>query len=103
MPLDTRVDQELENRPWHEALFSGSAWWRRGIFILAAIAVGFAALVFNLWARASVSFRAFLLDGQELFDRIKRTVVVNADQTPQYSDIRLAGHDGGDFLLVRQK
>ena len=67
MPLDTRVDQELENRPWHEALFSGSAWWRRGIFILAAIATGFFALVFNLWDRASVHFRAFLLDGQELF------------------------------------
>ncbi len=44
-----------------------------------------------------------VMDGQELFDRIKRPVVVNADQTPQYSDIRLAGHDGGDFLLVRQK
>ena len=27
-------------------------------------------------------------------------MIVNADQTPEYSDIRLAGHDGGDFLFV---
>jgi len=26
--------------------------------------------------------------------------VVNADQTPDYADIRKAGHDGGDFLFV---
>ncbi len=25
---------------------------------------------------------------------------MNAEQTPQYSDIRLAGHEGGDFLFV---
>jgi hypothetical protein len=30
-------------------------------------------------------------------------VVLNADQTPQYSDIRRAGHDGGDFLFVRKR
>jgi hypothetical protein len=44
-----------------------------------------------------------VLDGQMLFDRIKRPVVVNSDQTPQYSDIRRAGHDGGDFLFVRRR
>jgi len=43
-----------------------------------------------------------VLDGQALFDVIKRPVVVNADQTPQYSDIRRAGHDGGDFIFVRR-
>ncbi len=57
----------------------------------------------------SVFARAFLtalrendgvLDGQTLFDRIKRPVITNSDQTPEYSDIRMAGHDGGDFLLV---
>ena len=41
-----------------------------------------------------------VLDGQALFDRVKRPVITNSDQTPEYSDIRLAGHDGGDFLLV---
>lgn len=66
MPLDTSVDQEIENRPWSEALFSASAWWRRGIFILAAIATGLFALSFNIADSASVRFRAFLLDGQSL-------------------------------------
>ena len=41
------------------------------------------------------------LEGHALFDRIKRPVVLNADQTPQYSDIRLAGHEGGEFIFVR--
>ena len=41
-----------------------------------------------------------VLDGQALFDAIKRPVVVNADQTPDYADVRNAGHDGGDFLFV---
>jgi len=26
-----------------------------------------------------------------------------AQQTPQYTDVRQAGHDGGDFLFVRKK
>jgi len=26
-------------------------------------------------------------------------VVLNANQTPVYSDIRLAGHDGDDFIF----
>ena len=57
----------------------------------------------------SVFARAFLtaltenrevLDGQQLFTKIRRPVVVRADQTPEYSDIRLANHEGGDFLFV---
>jgi len=42
-----------------------------------------------------------VLDGNSLFNEIRRPVMVNADQTPQFSDIRKAGHDGGDFLFVR--
>lgn len=41
-----------------------------------------------------------ILDGNSLFRQISRQVVVNADQTPQYSDIRRADHEGGAFLLV---
>jgi ankyrin repeat protein len=41
-----------------------------------------------------------VLEGQELFTQIRRPVVVNSDQIPEYSDIRKAGHDGGDFLFV---
>ena len=41
-----------------------------------------------------------VLEGQQLFSAIRGPVVLNADQTPEYSDMRLAGHDGGDFLFV---
>ena len=43
-----------------------------------------------------------VLDGQALFARIQRPVILNSDQTPDYADIRRAGHDGGDFLFVRR-
>ena len=42
-----------------------------------------------------------VLDGTELFSKIRRPVMVNSDQTPEYGDIRKAGHAGGDFLFVR--
>ena len=35
--------------------------------------------------------------GRQMFE------AVAADQTPQYSDVRRAGHDGGDFLFVRRR
>ena len=41
-----------------------------------------------------------VMDGTQLFQKLRRPVMVNAPQTPQYSDIRFAGHDGGDFLFV---
>jgi hypothetical protein len=44
-----------------------------------------------------------VIDTTLLFSQIRRPVMVNTDQTPEYSDIRKAGHDGGDFLFVRQK
>jgi hypothetical protein len=40
------------------------------------------------------------LQGSLLFQEISRPVVVNAEQTPQYSDIRKAGHEGGEFIFV---
>ena len=43
-----------------------------------------------------------VLDGQAMFAAVKRPVALESDQTPQYSDIRRSGHDGGDFLLVRR-
>ena len=43
-----------------------------------------------------------VMDGRALFDAIKRPVVFNADQTPQYSNIRYAGHEGGEFMFVRK-
>ncbi|XCN73455.1 MAG: caspase family protein [Candidatus Electrothrix aestuarii] len=59
--------------------------------------------------RHSVFAKAFLeeleknqeiLDGDSLFDQVKYFVVLNSYQTPQYANIRMTGHDGGDFLFV---
>ena len=46
---------------------------------------------------------ASVMDGTTLFSQMRRPVMVNARQTPQYADVREAGHDGGDFLFVRKK
>ena len=43
-----------------------------------------------------------VLDGTGLFSRIRRPVMLDSDQTPEYADIRKAGHEGGDFLFVRR-
>jgi hypothetical protein len=43
-----------------------------------------------------------ILDGTQIFEQVRKSVVINADQTPEYSDIRRAGHEGGDFLFVRK-
>lgn len=44
-----------------------------------------------------------VLDGTKLFETVRQNVVLNAEQTPEYSDIRQAGHEGGDFLFVRKE
>jgi uncharacterized caspase-like protein len=41
-----------------------------------------------------------ILDTQSLYGQIRQSVVLNADQTPSYNDIRKAGHEDGDFLFV---
>ncbi len=51
---------------------------------------------------AALNENADVMEGQRLFDAIKRPVALESDQTPQYSDIRRAGHDGGDFMFVRR-
>ena len=43
-----------------------------------------------------------VLDASELFNQIRRPIVLNSDQVPEYADIRKAGHDGGDFLFIRK-
>ena len=42
-------------------------------------------------------------DMTTLFGALRRQVLLNAQQTPQYSDVRQAGHDGGDFVFVRRR
>jgi hypothetical protein len=44
-----------------------------------------------------------VMGGTQLFSKMRRPVMVAAEQTPLYSDVRGAGHDGGDFLFVRKK
>ena len=41
-----------------------------------------------------------VVDGYQLYAEIRRSVVLNSEQTPRYADIRLAGDEGGDFLFV---
>ena len=44
-----------------------------------------------------------VLEGTRLFNELRRPVILNAPQTPEHSDILYAGHEGGNFLFVRQK
>ena len=41
-----------------------------------------------------------IVEAQALFAPVRKSVVLNANQTPVYSDIRMAGHDGGDFIFA---
>ena len=43
-----------------------------------------------------------VLDASRLFRELKPKVMMNSEQTPEYGDIHKSGHDGGDFLFVRQ-
>ena len=44
-----------------------------------------------------------VIEGTRLFNELCRSVILNAPQTPEYSDILYAGHEGGDFLFVRHR
>ena len=44
-----------------------------------------------------------VMETQRLFTVLREKVAVNADQTPEYADVRKAGHDGGDFIFVRKR
>jgi hypothetical protein len=44
-----------------------------------------------------------VLDGTKMFSKMRRPVMLKAEQTPAYADVRKAGHEGGDFLFVRRR
>ncbi len=44
-----------------------------------------------------------VIDAHSLAIKIKQRVAADAEQTPEYGDIRQAGHEGGDFLFVRRR
>ena len=52
--------------------------------------------------RALQDNRAAKIDMDSLYERIRRWVVLAANQTPVYADIREAGHDDGDFIFWRR-
>lgn len=41
-----------------------------------------------------------ILDGTQLYVRLRKGVMVNSRQSPQYGNIANAGHEDGDFLFV---
>ena len=41
-----------------------------------------------------------IMDGAQLFNALRRPVMLNSDQTPEYSDIHRAGHEGGEFIFI---
>lgn len=43
-----------------------------------------------------------VLEAGRMFTQLRQQVVLEADQTPEYAEIRKAGHEGGDFLFIRQ-
>lgn len=58
---------------------------------------------YSVFARAFLSVlekNQNISDMGNLFKTISRKVVLNAEQTPGYADIRFAGHDGGDFIFL---
>ena len=44
-----------------------------------------------------------VLGGQELFDKVRYSVVLDAPNTPEYANIRFTGHEGSDFFFVRKQ
>lgn len=42
-----------------------------------------------------------VVDMSQIFSSMRREVILNSQQTPQYGDIRQTGHEGGDFIFVR--
>ena len=43
-----------------------------------------------------------VIDGEGIYHKVYDQVRLNAEQEPGYGNIRLAGHDGGDFLFVQE-
>jgi hypothetical protein len=44
-----------------------------------------------------------VIDATELYVELRRRVMLDAQQTPQYGDIRMAGHEDGDFFFVPRR
>ena len=59
----------------------------------------------SVFARAFITLleeNAEVVSAAQLFSELRPKVMVNSPQTPEYGNIHQAGHDGGDFLFVKQ-
>jgi hypothetical protein len=52
---------------------------------------------------AALESNTGVVDMSQIFSSMRREVLLNSQQTPQYGDIRQTGHEGGDFIFVRRK
>jgi caspase domain-containing protein/SH3 domain-containing protein len=52
---------------------------------------------------AALQQNSGVMDAQAFFAKVREPVVLAAPQTPEYSNLRFAGHEGGDFVFVRKQ
>jgi hypothetical protein len=52
---------------------------------------------------AALQENSGVIDAQSFFSKVREAVVLAAPQTPEYSNLRFAGHEGGDFVFVRKR
>jgi hypothetical protein len=51
---------------------------------------------------ATLQANTGIMDAETFFEDIRRPVILAATQTPEYTNLGSAGHDGGDFVFVRK-
>ena len=51
---------------------------------------------------ATLAANTGVMDAETFFERVRKPVILAASQTPEYSNLRSAGHEGGDFVFVRK-
>jgi hypothetical protein len=60
---------------------------------------------YSIFAKAFISVlrdNKAAIDGTSLYAAVRSEVALNAEQIPQYQNIRFAGHEtGGDFVFIK--
>ena len=51
---------------------------------------------------ATLAGNSGIMDAETFFENVRKPVVLATQQTPEYSNLRSAGHEGGDFVFVRK-
>ncbi len=89
--------QRMQNKRSRTALASG------GIEPVSDLGGGSGHSVFAKAFMDTLKDNTAIMDGSEFANKVRQRVILNAKQTPEYSDIRFAGHEGGDFLLIKTR